>query len=284
MIDRRSTVLTLSLLVGICALNETAYSGIPARPQALFPQLSPTKVSVPLSGCWGSGACQLFLYELNASGSPQHGLTAAILRVSQPARVRVVDVRKSASKKELLARSADGGTLAIVNGGFFGFDKSGSHLALGLMIVDGRRLRPLHPWSTGGVLVQTSSGPRIHRIRDFKAGAYPYALQSKPLLVENGAVAIGSDDGQWFDRSAVGLLKDGAIAFAGAFTDSGQSISLKQFADLLVDWASSRDDQWDSVLAMDGGPGAHLFIPSLKMHFGADVTQFIPNVIALEAP
>ena len=104
------------------------------------------------------------------------------------------------------------------------------------------------------------------------------------MLIEGGQIGIRSDDGALFDRSAVGLTEQGALFFAGAFIATGQAVSLREFAALISDWALLKQYRLRYVLAMDGGPSAHMYLAQIRRHLGNEHAQYVPNALVVEQP
>jgi len=277
------TILGLTVAVAT-ALSEQAQP-TPISRAGLFHDLTDVSKQYPAE-CPPTLRCHLYVYRLGDPESARFKLTFVILRIEPPFRLQVLDLRESGRVPDVFERAASGAAAAaLINGGFFGFDGGGAHIPLGLVVANGRVKCPKHPWTSGGVVSATKVGVTISRTRQFALSQdIIQALQSKPLLVEDGGSGIRSDDGALFDRSAFGVSQNGEGLLTGAFTESGRTVTLKEFAQLLLDWAEQQHVKLGHVLAMDGGPGAHLYLPRARQHFGSDVDQFVPNVIRVETP
>jgi uncharacterized protein YigE (DUF2233 family) len=218
------------------------------------------------------------------SARPGLVLTWAEFQDSPPI-LKVEEVREYGPSYEIYSKRVPADAMAAINGGFFGYDKNGKHTPLGLVMTDRRVAHPRANWTTGGVLQQGENGKiEITPMKTFLSNAsIVNALQSKPLLVEKGRVAIRADDDR-FNRSAVCLTKAGTIILAGAFESFGRAVTLKEFASFLVKLRELGGLEIESALAMDGGPGAQLWFPSLSLHYGDSGQNYVPNLIYLKRP
>jgi uncharacterized protein YigE (DUF2233 family) len=192
----------------------------------------------------------------------------------------VADVRDYGSSYSIYEKHVPKHALAAINGGFYGNNKSGNRIPLGLVVVNSRTVNPMMKWVTGGIVLQDQN-QKIFMIpvKEFRPGrTVANGLQSKPLLVEKGLVAIHGDD-ERFNRSALGLAKNGTIVFAGAFESFGRAVTLKEFANFLVKLKAIGGIEIETALALDGGPGAQLYFPSLHRHYGDPGENYVPNLI-----
>jgi uncharacterized protein YigE (DUF2233 family) len=148
------------------------------------------------------------------------------------------DVRKLGKAKSTFEELADNSDLVIVNGGFFRSDSAGKLFPIGLVISESKLSSRRASWKSGGVLMQSGDSMSITPIASYKGGpSIESAIQSKPILVTSGRIAIWSDDHKTFNRTAVGLGTEGNIVVA------------------------------------------HLFFPSLGLHFGDLGDNYVPNTI-----
>lgn len=209
-------------------------------------------------------------------------LTWAEFSISSPT-LTVEDVRLYGPSYEIYARQVPKDALGAVNGGFFGYDKGGKQIPLGLVIANRQTKNALMKWTTGGVLLQGDNRKiDITPIKQFRfTASIANALQSKPLLVERGAVAIRAEDAR-FNRSALCITKKGTIVLAGAFESFGRALTLKEFAGFLAKLKALSGIEIETALAMDGGPGAQLFFPSLSRHYGDPGNNYVPNLVYLK--
>lgn len=193
--------------------------------------------------------------------------------------VRVVE--EFGNSFDIYRRATPLGAAVAVNGGFYGYDLKGKHIALGLVVSNGAKENPRIKWATGGFLVQ----PRDQKSTIVPAAKYRQrssdlsVIQSKPLLVENGHNGIRRDDGERFNRTALATTTSGKLIVAGAFDGFGRSASLYEFAEFLLHWRSSDGSKIQWAIAMDGGPGAQIYVPSLKLNFGDPGRNYVPNLV-----
>jgi len=193
----------------------------------------------------------------------------------------VVTVRRFGDPGKTLAASKDSNTIAIINGGYFGTDDGRAFYPLGLIISNGARTSKIWPWRSGGFLSVNRDGTvNITEVTTFVLSPnIKEAVQSKPLLVNNGHRSIRSNDHQLSNRTAFGLGKDGSLVLVGAFSSTNSAVSLYEFSEILATDKQRGGAGLDMVLNLDGGPGAHLSIPQLKLDFGVVTETYIPNCI-----
>jgi uncharacterized protein YigE (DUF2233 family) len=132
--------------------------------------------------------------------------------------------------------------------------------------------------------VVTENGPKIIRINDVINVHTPQqALQSRPILLYSGKPDGADSHEARANRSIIGVTQEGNIVVALVLGEARQSITLAETADLLVSFASLEGrPKLSDVLALDGGPSAHLYAPRSKRHFGSTEDGFVPNIICFE--
>jgi hypothetical protein len=176
-------------------------------------------------------------------------------------------------------------TVAIIGGGFFGYNIEGEEQPIGLIRVDGERKVALMPWSHGGVFASDGNGTLRIFPAESKAqgGRWKYALQSKPIIILNGNVDVGRNfrDAE-FNRVAFGLTTEGDVLIVGLFQNFGQAATQVKFAQIFKAIAEQRGLKVLRALAMDGGAGAQVHIPKLKMKFGDTGVSYFPNAIRFD--
>lgn len=194
----------------------------------------------------------------------------------------VDEVRETASATaELYERRVRAEDVALVNGGFYGLDKVGNRIPLGLVIADSKRRNEKIKWTTGGILA-TGAPMTIIPISKVPANFQSKsAVQSKPMLVENGKVGIRAPGGELANRSAVGLTTAGDVIVASAYTSSDQAATLFEFAEFLATPSEHGGPGAAWALAMDGGPGAHIYFPTAKRHCGITGPNYVPNLVRI---
>lgn len=201
-------------------------------------------------------------------------------------RVTVHDLQTKGIANEAYEQITEEDTLAVVGGGFFGYDKDGEETPIGLVRENGERKVALMPWDHGGVL--TSDGEGTVRIfpanNASQGGRWSYALQSKPIIILNGNVDVGKNlrDAE-FNRVAVGVTHEGDLLIVGLFNSFGQAGTLVQFSHIYKSVADKRNLNILRALAMDGGAGAQIHIPKLKMRFGDTGLSYFPSAVRINA-
>lgn len=117
-----------------------------------------------------------------------------------------------------------------------------------------------------------------------QAGAWSEALQSKPIIIFNNTVDVAKSlrDAE-FNRVAIGVSKAGEVLIVGAFHGFGQAATLVQFAEIYKKVADEQGVMIFRALAMDGGSGAQISIPSMKLRFGDTGLSYFPNAVRFDS-
>ncbi len=181
------------------------------------------------------------------------------------------------------ARNTCPGALAAVNGSFFYHDARG-YRPMGLVQVDGRTVQPPSPRRSGGFLVSDGKTFRVvPKSAPAPALAARFAVESAPILIQRGRNGMRADDMQRHDRVAGGVTAAGDLVLVGAFTASGSTVSLWEFEKLVRAAAADLGEAPADVLAFDGGPSAHLFLPGADGGelFGQLGRIYTPNVVCI---
>jgi len=198
--------------------------------------------------------------------------------------LRACHVNKIGPANLLYQNYSPKGALALVNGGFYGFNSDNRQIPLGLLISDGKRLSPAKPWTSGGILLvrEQSEIDIVPISQKDRIGNPNQALQSKPLLIENGtlAVKLGQRDAP-FNRSAIGLTEKGDIVIAGAFRDDTQAVTLYDFAKFLMLLRTLKTVNIKVALNLDGATDSHFYVVPSAIHFGYEGSNYVPNVLAI---
>lgn len=230
----------------------------------------------------GFGAATFVSYRDSDLASPTFAIEMCVLEVPKGAgQLHVRDLRVSQNPVQVFQSAFPKATIGVMTGGYFGLDRRGAPIPLGLVKSAGKTTSPKHPWTSGGFVAKTADTVEIVPVSKFSdAGRYSDIVQSKPILVESGRDGIRSDTGERFDRSAVALDTTGSLYFFVIYEPGGGASSLAEFSNLIRSYRSSAGDQTiDFALAMDGGPGAHMYVPALRKHCGAGAPTFIPNAL-----
>lgn len=199
--------------------------------------------------------------------------------------VTVHELKVKGTAAEAYEQITSENTLAVVGGGFYGYDSSGNETPIGLTRENNVRKVAFIPWSSGGVLASDGMGDvKIFPVESgTQGGRWAFALQSKPIIILNGNVDVSRNQRDSdFNRVAVGLTREGDILILGLFHVFGQAGTLVQFSRIYKDVADKRGVKILRALAMDGGAGAQIHIPQMKKSFGDTGLSYFPNAIRFE--
>jgi hypothetical protein len=224
---------------------------------------------------------QLFLYEDSDSHSPGFGIKLCWLRLPKSrVAMQVSDVRRSGPSSvtyESLRKDSD---LVVMNGGYFGYGTKNDYVPEGLVIADGKRVSSTKNWPSGGVVVQTRQTLAVLSLKAFDVSSgVEHAIQSRPMLIENGKITVKSDPKPPFNRSAVALDTNGDLIVAGAFKDQGDAVTLLEFSQFLATPRANGGPGAVEALNLDGSTDAHLYFPKISMHLGYGGENYVPNAI-----
>lgn len=199
------------------------------------------------------------------------------------ARVRIQPVLKHGSTVTLYSRSLCPKALAVANGSFY--VRTGDKTdPLGLVRVGGRTIADPSQRRSGGFLAIDNGKARIlPRAAASDALKATDAIESTPILVRNGNNDMRSDDRVRFDRVAIGTLASGKTALIGAFGEDQDSVSLYEFSLLARAAVAATGEKLQDLLAMDGGPSAHIYLPPANRLFGYRGPAYLPNAVCIEA-
>lgn len=215
----------------------------------------------------------------------EYQVVAVHLRPSATA-MTVHELKAKGTSDTAYRRIIKKNTLVVASGSFFGFSSSGKEKPIGLVRAQGNRLVSLMPWSHGGVLVSDARGAVkvIPAENASQAGAWSEALQSKPIIIFNNTVDVAKSlrDAE-FNRVAIGVSKAGDVLIVGAFHGFGQAATLVQFAEIYKKVADEQGVMIFRALAMDGGSGAQISIPSMKLRFGDTGLSYFPNAVRFDS-
>lgn len=184
---------------------------------------------------------------------------------------------------ELFQPSLCKSPLAITNGSFYIAESSGAR-PLGLVRIGGKTLGKPSKRKSGGFFATDSGKPVIFKRKDIdSAMAMQDVIESTPILIEGGTSGMRNNDGIRFDRVAVGNASKGLSIIAGAFGEDQNSVSLFEFEKLVRAGSAALGAAPLDVIALDGGPSAHIYLPNSGQLFGYQGSSYLPNVICLAA-
>jgi hypothetical protein len=175
-------------------------------------------------------------------------------------------------------------TLAAINGSFFeGRPGAPDERPMGLLRIAGQTRYPTSHRRGGGFLIADDRPVRIvDRGHAAIAEAARWAVESSPVLIYRGANGMRRDDGVRYDRVAAGVSVSGRPLLLGAFGRGQDCVSLYEFEQLARAAASAHGEAIADLIAMDGGPSAHLLLPGGRL-YGATSSIYLTNLIALTA-
>jgi uncharacterized protein YigE (DUF2233 family) len=133
------------------------------------------------------------------------------------------------------------------------------------------------------VVHQSRAGDQVHvtPIGSFLANSESLsAVQTKPLLVNDGAIVVRSRNDAPFNETAIGVTSESRLLIIGAFSPDGNAISLRSFARFARLPRNLNGPAAATAVALDGGPGAQLYFPQRAVHFGYEGTNYIPNILS----
>lgn len=133
-------------------------------------------------------------------------------------------------------------TLMVMNGGIF--EPGG--IPSGLLVQNGKELRPVNRrdgegnffLKPNGIFLISDKGARLIETGKWPLGGekISYAVQSGPLLLENGRIhpAFNKGSESRLLRNGVGVAADGTVVFAISDSKGGRDPNLYGFADLFL--------------------------------------------------
>lgn len=174
------------------------------------------------------------------------------------------------------------GVVAAINGSFFEGRPGAGERPMGLLRQDGATRQGPTPGRSGGFLTITDGRVQIRDRRHVaEAAASRWAIESSPILVQDGDSGMRRDDHVRADRVAAGVTTAGVLCLAGAFAQGQATVSLFEFEQLCRQAARSTGDSVTDLIAMDGGPSAHLWLPTLGRLYGSRASIYLTNLVTL---
>lgn len=242
-------------------------------------------------GNWSAGTAHLESTITNTSDSIAHAarveVTFALAPQSQYA-FTVVNVDQFAGDDfEVYPQYCSDGIFSVTGSFFQRHEKviSGDvkyhWSAHGRVVINGEEVSPLVNWTFGGAIVDDGSQMSIVPVKDLDGIGTPWMLlQSKPIVLQDGKNGIFSNDGalsNW--RTVVGTTKGNEI-FAAALIGSAENISLYDVGEILEVLSDNIPSALEDVIATDGGPGTHIFIPHFNISTGG-FPNYVPNIVCI---
>jgi len=221
------------------------------------------------------------LWNLRRTGEGGAVTLAMVTTPRKAARIRIIPISRRARARGLYEDVPCPNALAMINGSFFEGDRRSEHIQ-GLLRLDGITLRGPSDRTYGGFL--TTDG-RTFRIfgRDQAAAAQKAdsAIESSPILIQDGQNGMRRDDGVRADRVAAGLSTDGDVALFAAVGRNGGGVSLYEFEELIRAAAATPGKTLADVIALDGGPSAHLWLPRQDVFLGQTGSIFLTEAVCV---
>ncbi len=175
------------------------------------------------------------------------------------------------------------GAAIAINGSFY-WRRKGEARPLGLVRVGGRTLIAPSSRRYGGFLaIRNGNVAVLRRTMVERATTADDAIEATPILVWNGASDMKSDDGVRFDRVAIGETRDGSVAIVGAFGTDQRTVTLVEMGRIAIAASASEGRSLTTLLALDGGPSAHVALPGARRIYGDRGGMFLPNAICVSA-
>lgn len=254
----------------ICIISQVTFA------DSVYSQfVHPDVVSRKSLGQYGSMAIHVF---------GEHQVVEIFLR-SETVAMSVHEIRKRETADSAYKGIIRPETLVVVSGGFFGYNHSGDETPIGLVRQGGKKKVALIEWSYGGVLVSDRVGnvKIIPANNSSQAGGWSEAIQSKPIIVFKGKVDVRKNlHDAPFNRVAIGNTYAGDILIVGVFHEFGEAATILDFAQIYKKIADTRGLKILRALAMDGGTGAQISIPSENVSFGDTGLSYFPNAVRFD--
>lgn len=180
------------------------------------------------------------------------------------------DEKQGASVAALAKRDK---ALLVINGGFF----TPEHLSIGLIIKNGKRIRPLHKTSWWSVFAIRNGKPSISPPSKFKEGEdVSMAIQVGPRLAIDGKIPKLKSGIS--TRSAIGITRNGRVVLA---ITSGHGISMKELARRMKNSRWQGGLECPNAMALDGGSSSQLYAKIDKFTLSIEGLAKITNGLAV---
>ncbi|MFH1830710.1 MAG: phosphodiester glycosidase family protein [Pseudomonadota bacterium] len=178
--------------------------------------------------------------------------------------------KQGATVEELAKRDK---ALVVINGGFF----TPEHLSIGLIIKNGKKIRPLHKTSWWSVFAVRDDKPSITSPSKFKEGSdISMSIQVGPRLVIDGNIPKLKSGIS--TRSAIGITKNDRVVIV---ITQGYGITMKELASRM------KNSPWEgglgcpNAMALDGGSSSQLFAKIGKFELSLEGLSKITNGVAV---
>lgn len=201
---------------------------------------------------------------------------------SKTSTVVLEHVDRKGQTSEVYSVGVCNGAVALANASFFVTEENVSR-PLGLLRIDGRTITPVSKRKSGGFLAIDANGlvKVLPRNLDAQVDAAHDIVESTPIIILHGLNDMRGNQGDMFDRVGVGNTQTGASVLVGAFAEDQQTVSLWEFTELTLAAGVDKGIMLDSVLAMDGGPSAHLWFPQDGVLYGHRGPVYLPSAVCV---
>ncbi len=178
---------------------------------------------------------------------------------------------KKGETVEVLAKREK--ALLVINGGFF----TPEHISIGLIVKNGKKLKPLHKTSWWSIFAIRDGMPSITSPREFKAEPeVSMAIQVGPRLAIDGKIPKLKSGIS--TRSAIGITKNGKVVVA---ITSGHGISMKELAMRMKNSRWQGGLECPNAMALDGGSSSQLYAKIGKFKLSIEGLAKITNGVAV---
>jgi hypothetical protein len=225
--------------------------------------------AVPCAG--GNGALRIVNTPLADTYKPGIQYVWVLLpKACASFRVRMVEA--SGDIVQLFRQHADDAAV-IASGGFW--VRQQPLMAEGLHISQAAAVRPRAQWTSGGQPAGGFLAQAAHAVQIFPAtttdtelAQHAEVLQTRPVLLQAGQLAVARDDFARGNRVAVLVGRSGAVGVLGVFGPVSSAFSLYELALLARQVAQRAGLDAAAAINLEGGPGAHIHLPGLNKSFG----------------
>lgn len=144
---------------------------------------------------------------------------------------------------------------AAMTGGY----SSEYHRPDGLVVIDGKQIAPIKPRNDGGIVVFSGDDTRVLRMTE--RTNWPKlvnAIQTQPILIEDGKIDYPLLDSNAANRVALGKLKRGGFFMIMAYNADRNGLSALTLLDFAQAVQAQMNGDVDWLVNFDGGPSAFL--------------------------
>lgn len=221
------------------------------------------------------------LWNLRRTGEGGSITLAMVTTPRKVARIRIIPMGRRARARGLYENVPCSNALAMINGSFFEGDRRTEHIQ-GLLRLDGITLRAPSNRTSGGFLATDGRALKVFdRDHAGEAEKADNAIESSPILIQAGLNGMRRDDGVHADRVAAGVTTDGDVVLFAAIGRDGGGVSLYEFEELIRAGAAVQGKTLADVIAMDGGPSAHLWLPRQDVFLGQTGSIFLTDTVCV---